>query len=123
MENLQSELDQFVGTTDYYRYSTLFQYWVLTDGTRFLAERANAYWLMDAIASNCTHLDPRNYPFIVVKLKVKEGRSAVLTFDDGNGFVFKVQDLPYTDFPLPGIKLYVQPHTLYGWIIFLPSEY
>ena len=38
----------FTGTQQYYQ---LNRHVVLTDGTRYLADEAGAYWLMDAIAS------------------------------------------------------------------------
>ena len=43
-------LAQFYGTSAYYRFIILSNL-VLTDGTKYLAEVAGAYWLMDLIAS------------------------------------------------------------------------
>ena len=45
---MKNDLAQFTGTEAYYRYvgGTL-----LTDGTKYLANEAGAYWLMDLIAS------------------------------------------------------------------------
>ena len=43
---LVSELAQFSGTTQYYRFSPqLFPYFLLTDGTEYLANEAGCYWL------------------------------------------------------------------------------
>ena len=48
-QNLQSQLSQFIGTEKLYRITHRH---VLTDGTKFLAEQAQCFWLLDAIASH-----------------------------------------------------------------------
>jgi hypothetical protein len=42
-------LTQFIGTERYYRISLRH---LLTDGTKYLAEHAECFWMMDAIASH-----------------------------------------------------------------------
>ncbi len=113
---LLSNLSQFTGTEKCYRITPRH---VLTDGTKYLAEEAQCIWLMYAIAS---HLH-RNIgdTFCVAKLSVKNS-SAVLTLDDGNGNVYASQEIEYTDFPLPEMKLYCCHDGEY-WVIMLPSEY
>ena len=113
---LLNELSQFTGTERYYKITS---HHLLTDGTKYLAEQAKCYWLMDAIAS---HL-PRLYHdhFAVARLVVNDSR-AVLTLDDGNGNVFARQQIPYTDFPLNEVKLYCCYDGEY-WVIMLTSEY
>jgi len=107
----QYELSQFTGTEHYYNH------WLgikLTDGVKYLAERAKAYWLIDAIASY-----HRKEPFQVWELKVLPSKEAVLTMvEDSDQPVLVKQDIPFTDFPLTGIKLY-----LIDSILLLPSEY
>ena len=44
-----SSLTEFTGTGQLYKISDRF---VLTDGTKFLADQAHCYWLMDAVASH-----------------------------------------------------------------------
>lgn len=113
---LLSNLSQFIGTEKYHRLTSRY---FLTDGTMYLAEHAQCYWLMTAIAS---HL-PKQYHdyFAVAKLNVN-GTSAVLSLDDGNNNVFAQQSIEYTDFPLPEMKLYCSFDGEY-WVIMLPSEY
>ena len=41
-----ANLTQFIGTTGYYRISRRH---LLTDGTKYLAEEAECFWMMDAI--------------------------------------------------------------------------
>jgi len=43
-----SQLGQFTGTSKYYKISRRH---LLTDGTRYLAEQAACFWLMDAIGA------------------------------------------------------------------------
>ena len=113
---LQANLSQFIGTEKYYRITHRH---LLTDGTKYLAENAQCFWLMDAIAS---HL-PKQYHdyFAVANLTVKNS-SAHLTLDDGNGNIHVSQMIKYTDFLLDEVKLYCAFDGEY-WVIMLPSEY
>lgn len=56
--------------------------------------------------------------FQLRKLTVKNGRTATLTCDDGNGNVVYSKAIECTDFPLDEVSLYFTDHT-----ILLPSEY
>ena len=115
-KSLLANLSQFIGTEKYYRITNKH---LLTDGTKYLAEEAQCFWLMTAIASHLSpHID--DY-FVCATLKVKEN-SAVLTLDNGNGFIFATQDIEYTDFPLEEIKIFCCFDGMY-WILMLPSEY
>jgi hypothetical protein len=112
-----ANLSMFTGTEKYYRINPCT---VLTDGTKYLADAAGAYWLMDAIASYLPQFTGKEV-FIVAKL-VRTGNAAQLTLDDGNGRVLDQQHIPYTDFPLTIIQLYA----CWGadfWVIMLCSEY
>lgn len=113
---LQNNLRQFTGTEKYYRITHRH---LLTDGTKYLAENAECYWLMDAIAS---HLPKYFHDYFAVVTIIVKGSSAQLTLDDGNGNVFAQQFIEYTDFPLPELKLYCGFDGEY-WAILLPSEY
>ncbi len=113
---LQFNLNQFIGTEKYYRITHSH---LLTDGTKYLSEQAECFWLMTAIAS---HL-PKQYHdyFAVVNLTVKDS-AAQLTLDDGNGNIFASQKIEYTDFPLSELKLYCAFDGEY-WVIMLTREY
>lgn len=117
-ENLLNTLPQFTGTIKYYRWSGLFPKCLLTDGTKYLAENAECFWLMDVIAS---HLRKYGDTFGVARL-VKTGDTATFFLEDGNDHVIAKQEIEYTDFPLPSIVLYVTWDTM-NWTIMLPSEY
>lgn len=112
-----SELAHFTGTEHYYRISPST---VITDGCKYLADHAGAYWLMDAIASYLPQFTGRE-EFISAKLTVVRS-SADLILDNGNGKILDCQHIPFTDFPLASINLYA----CWGdefWVVMLPSEY
>jgi len=116
-EDLKNSLSQFIGTERYYRINPRA---VLTDGTKYLADTAKAYWLFDAIASylpKFTGLED----FVVAELTVT-GSKAELLLENGNGLVLDSQRIEYTDFPLPSIQLFA----CWGgefWVLMLPNEY
>ena len=118
MKNFDAtQLTQFIGTTGYYRISRRH---LLTDGTKYLAEEAECFWMMDAIASHLSEIGTEDW-FVLVRVQVAEGR-AVMIYEDGNSREHARQEIPYTDFPLTSITLYAcwdQEH----WVIMLPSEY
>ncbi|RZN30501.1 DUF6876 family protein [Bradyrhizobium sp. Leo121] len=76
-----ADLAQFTGTSQWFRHA-LVRTVLYTDGIQFLAERANAYWLLDKIAT--LQLDPKigAEPFQVWKLEVADNIGA-LTCNDG----------------------------------------
>jgi hypothetical protein len=114
---LQRELADFTGTSAYYRISRRH---VLTDGTKYLAEKAECFWMMDAIASHLCEIGTEDW-FVVVRMTVKEGR-AVMVYEDGNDHEHARQEIPCTDFPLDYITLYACWDQV-NWVIMLPSEY
>ena len=121
--NLENDLRQFTGTENYYKFSALFRNFVLTDGAKYLAEEAGAYWLCDAIASH--RASYANEGFVVVRLQRYKGKW-VLEFTDGNDNELCHQLIEFSDFPLDEITLYVIPQDTGDEIlhvIMLPSEY
>ena len=89
------KLGQFTGTSQYYRISRRH---LLTEGTRYLAEQAACFWLVDAIASHLVEIGTAEW-FVVIKATVKR-RGAVMVYQDGNGKELARQEIPYTDLPL-----------------------
>ena len=112
-------LPNFTGTDGYARWSPIFRNFLLTDGAKYLAESADAYWLVDLFASHLPSYQAEG--FAVLYLKVKDGK-AVAQIEDGNGKVLKKQKIEYTDFPLDQIVLYCCPQDD-QFVILLPSEY
>ena len=93
-----AELVQFTGTTTYYRHWSGLVY---TDGVQYLAERAGAYWLIDAIGSYQRYREVSGLDMQFWELEVSEDRSAELRMGEDlpEPLVLR-QRIPYTDFPL-----------------------
>lgn len=113
----ESDLANFTGSENWYRHwlgKVLF-----TDGTKYVADQAGAYWLVDEVAINQTRPNVRAEEFQVWVLKVDlENRKGVLTCEDGDGNIVFTKKIEFTDFPLSEIRLYCTDNT-----ILLPSEY
>lgn len=119
---LSSELAHFTGSESVARMG--FPPVLATDGVQFLCENAGCYWLVDVIASHQTSKRVAVEEFQVWTLTVsKSGKGAMIVADDGNGRKIASQSIPYTDFPLPKIKLYVQRSPGQLPVVMLPSEY
>lgn len=113
----EAELANFTGSENW------FKHWLgkalYTDGVKYIADGAGAYWLIDEIAINQTRPKVRAEEFQVWTLKVDlEKHKAVLTCEDGNGNAVFTKRIEFTDFPLAEIKFYFADGT-----ILLPSEY
>ena len=110
-------IDQMRGTEQYHKFSNCTHFPILTDGVLALANAAECFWLLDVIGSYQTNkkLDPN---FQVWKLTVdhETHKGKVCAFNDAT-FVLE-QDIPFTDFPLEELKLY-----LMRGVLLLPSEY
>ena len=115
--SLLAELAQFTGTASYTRISRRH---LLTDGTKYLADQAQCYWLMDAVASHLDEIETQDW-FVLIKLEL-QGTTATLIYEDGNGNEHARQSIGYTDFPMEQIILYACWDSEY-WVIMLPSEY
>lgn len=115
-ETLLQNLKHFCGTEQYYKHFLGIRY---TDGVKYLAENAQCYWLIDAIASHQPKVNkiPRLKEFQLWFLHVgtehefikpKGHNKAVLTcWEDTPTAETKpvvIQQIPFTDFPLPEIK-------------------
>jgi len=112
-QEIKNKLSYHCGTENWWRH------WIkpftYTDGVKDMAEMCESYWLLDAIFSY-----RRNEPFQVWELKVDlEKSKAVLTMrTDSNKPILVQQKIPFTDFPLDEMKLW-----LVNGVLILPSEY
>ena len=95
-----------------------------TDGIRYLAQTAKAYWLLTDASVMGKSLMDKSY-FVTVDFKrstaaerEKIGCDATITYSDGNGNKLTQQHYQITDFPLDELRLYFVDNTL-----LLPSEY
>ena len=113
---LLTALKQFTGTTQWY-YHPLFKAFRYTDGVRFLAKNAGAYWLLEFILSHQTNSKIKGQEYQTWKL-VKKGNGCTITVDDGNGKIIKTFALSYTSFPLENFTIW-----FVNGVLLLPSEY
>lgn len=115
----EGELSQFTGTSQYYQHPLGVLY---TDGVHYMAERGGAYWLLDLIAIWQLHpriaQDPMLQQIQFWTLTVNDDRSAQLICERDSDDIAVTQRIPFTDFPLKMLRLYVQ-----DGVILLPSEY
>lgn len=113
---LAGQLDAFSGSLERYRHWT--RRLIYTPGVEYLATAAEAFWLIDAVASH--QHDPRlkGETFQVWTLRVGADRSAELICDDGNGNALLRQTIPWTSFPMDTVAIWLIEGTL-----LLPSEY
>ncbi|MEG3935734.1 MULTISPECIES: DUF6876 family protein [unclassified Microcoleus] len=135
-ETLSQNLKHFSGTEQYFKHWLGIQY---TDGVKYLADNAQAYWLIDAIASHQPRarrihsltefqlwfLHVGNAHEFIKPRSLRGGtpspNDAVLTcWEDSPTAETKpaiIQQIPMTDFPLTDIKLFLQDK-----VLLLPSE-
>ena len=93
-DELHRQLSQFSGTERYYRtHSGL----LATDGAKYLADEAGAYWLLDIIWSVLPKIADE---FAVLELSVQENRRAAVVIHDGREpqTSYHEQSIPWTDF-------------------------
>ena len=127
MTIFESDLRQFTGTENWYRHGFVRNV-LYTDGAKYVAEEAQAYWLLDLIATSQLEKVGGNKTvaaegFQTWVLKV-DGGKAVLTCDDGNGNVVFTREIEFTDFPAESVTLWCCDGGPGGCkVIMLPSEY
>jgi hypothetical protein len=119
-------LAQFTGTEPWYRHG-LARGVTYTDGVKYVAEQAGAYWLVDIVAiAQRNDAGVTGESFQHWTLTVHDDASATITCDDGDGNIVYRQKIDWTDFPREGIQFYCcEDSTTPGLkrVILLPSEY
>jgi hypothetical protein len=116
-EEIIAELKQFSGSCILHKHWLNIRY---TEGIKHLAETAQSFWLIDAIASHQTK-ELLSNPYLaelqIWRLIVEEKSGVLICEWDTDKEVLR-QEIPYTDFPLTTIKLY-----LCQKVLMLPNEY
>jgi len=108
-----SDIKYFTGSENFYKH------WlgiIFTDGVKYVAEEAGAYWLIDAIASY--YKETKQHEFQAWTLKKKANGEWNLRATDGNDNVIANQEIEFSDFPIDEIQLFLCDNTL-----MLTSEY
>ena len=110
-------MSQFTGSEHWYRFG-LDPRITCTDGAKYVADAAGAYWLLDEIALAQRYVKAvAAKEFQVWKLEVS-GNAAVLSCEDGNGNAVFSKPIEFTDFPGEGVTLWFANN-----VIYLPSEH
>jgi len=117
---LVAELQQFHGTSAYHKYSMLSKS-VLTDGTKFLADKARMYWFFDLIDSYSEAC--KGEDFLSSRLIVHDNGEADAIITDGNDQVLAAQRVSFTDCELGTVKVFSARSEQNTWVHMLPGEY
>ena len=114
----QNILSQFTGSEHWYRFG-LDPRITCTDGAKYVADAAGAYWLLEEIAL-AQRFDKKvaTKRFQVWKLAVNPDSTATLICEDGNDNAVFTKAIPFTDFPKEGVTLWFANN-----VIYLPSEH
>jgi hypothetical protein len=113
----EADLTKFTGTAQWYQHG-INRNVLFTDGARYVADTAAAYWLLDEIAlAQRFHKRIAAERFQAWKLTVNSDESAVLLCEDGNGRVVFSKHIECTDFPFAEIVLWFSNN-----VIYLPTE-
>ncbi len=120
-DELDHRLGYYTGTERYYRHRCGLEV-LLTEGAKFLADQAGAYWLMDIIASTIPYFQQDTF-VCVDFVREAQGEGATITVTDGNGKTHYRQEIPYTDFPFLNFRLFVAVDGYHErYVVMLPSE-
>ena len=111
---LAEDLTQFTGTEHHYLEPlSRMKY---TDGVKYFADTAGAYWFLDIIFSEFSQLQ-RSVGFMSISLDV-QGSEAIISATDGNNFELKGRRVDYTDCPAGTYKFFFCDD-----VLLLQSEY
>jgi len=111
-QEIEDGLRQFTGG------DTIYKHWLgitYTEGVKWLADKAGAFWLIDAIASWQVEARKdamlRDFQMWVLMVNL-DTHSAALSCCRDAGDVAFMQEIEWTDFPLKEIKFYLENNVL-----------
>lgn len=108
-----SELDEYIGTTRYYRFFDIY----LTDGVMYIYRNGYAWLIGDIWAFIKTNKNLRNQEFLSIKF-IRNSNEGVLIFTDGNDKILYNRKYTYTDAEVDELHFYFIQNVLMLW-----SEY
>ncbi len=99
LNNFQSSLNKFTGTSQYY-YNPLFKNLNYTDGVRFFIQNAGegAYWFLTLVATEIKPLLKEDFYFIYLTVNNDETGKIIVQRDKGEPILYE-KELTYTDCP------------------------
>ena len=107
-----SNLMSYCYGTEHYYTNPIYSF-KYTDGAKTFCEKADAYWLLDIVASISRHYKQMHEDFIIIDLIVGEDNKATITFEDTKGIFFK-QEIPFTDCP-QGLWRFYFDNNVFFW--------
>lgn len=112
---LRADLSAFIGTETWQSHA-LNRNLLLTDGVRYFADEAGAWWFLDIVATEvfCLHVA---HPFLLITIDVRDGE-ADIRVSDGNDLVLFERHIHFTDAPDGLWRFYLTDN-----LLLLPSEY
>lgn len=115
-EQLVLELAQFIGS-DQHHYNPLYRWMNYTDGVRYFANKAGAFWLLDVIGTEL-HKLANAHDFLSITFSVYADGLAYITVTDGDNLELWKKWLDYTDCPVGTWKFFLTNN-----VLMLTSEY
>ena len=113
-DELREGLRQFSGTEHWYKMP--FSKATYTDGVKYFAETAGAYWFLDIVATELAPMQ-RKEEFIHIILSVANNE-ALIRAGDGNENNFWSRKISFTDCPEGDWHFYLTNN-----VLLLPGEY
>ena len=113
------DLSQFYGTEHYYKH--LVGNMVYTDGVKYFAEKAGAYWFLDTVGFEYGERF-KNEEFLSITLTVAKGKAKVLA-TDGNDRTLDAANISFTDCPEGEFNFYLTNPPNEVSVLMLRGEY
>lgn len=123
----EADLNQFSGTNEWFRHWS--QSLVFTEGVKYLADKAGAYWLIDAIASHqpTARKNEMLRGIQFWRLSVNDSKAVLTCVEDSDRKPVITQNIEFTDFPLKEVEIWVVHGGFgdgeVGYVAMLPGEY
>jgi hypothetical protein len=122
IKDLNDEFAGFTGTEHYYRH--WMPEFVYTDGIKMMAEKYQAYWLIDIVLSYQPKL--KEYKFQIWEIECEKDsvnkRANVIMRPDSDEPIVVSQHIAFTTFPEGKLKMYYIDDGS-NKVLLLPSEY
>ena len=116
MENASNFFGSCNGSDNFYCHRPSLM--LYTDGVKMMAEKAEAYWLIDLIISHQCKKEVNNERFQVWELKRLKNDVFTINATDGNKNKVAYQKIPFSDFAYDQATLW-----LVDGCLMLPCEY
>jgi hypothetical protein len=112
---LRADLGAFIGTEQWHRHA-LNRHLLLTDGVKYFADTAGAWWLLDIVATEVLPF-PATHPCLVIHLDVNDAK-AIIRVSDGDDIQIYCRHIHFNDAPDGLWRVYLTDN-----VLLLPSEY